>query len=48
MKLTAAVVQTASVLFVTPATVLRALDLMAEAAKQGAHVVVFPEAFIGG
>lgn len=48
MKLTAAVVQTASVLFDTPATVLHALDLMAEAAKQGAQVVVFPEAFIGG
>jgi nitrilase len=48
MKLTAAVVQTASVLLDTPATVLRALDLMQEAAKQGAQVVVFPEAFIGG
>jgi nitrilase len=48
MKLTAAVVQTASVLLDTPATVLRALDLMQAAAKQGAQVVVFPEAFIGG
>ncbi len=48
MKLTAAVVQTASVLLDTPATLVRALDLMAEAARQGAQVVVFPEAYIGG
>jgi nitrilase len=48
MKLTAAVVQTASVLLDTPATMLRAIDLMQEAAKQGAQVVVFPEAFVGG
>ena len=47
-KVTAAVVQTSSVLFDTPATVARALDLMAQAAAQGAKVVVFPEAFIGG
>ncbi len=48
MKLTAAVVQTASVLLDTPATVERALGLMKEAAAQGAQVLVFPEAFIGG
>lgn len=48
MKLTAAVVQTSSVLLDTPATVERALALMKEASAQGAQVVVFPEAFIGG
>src|SRR5436305_3842097 len=47
-KLTAAVAQTASVLLDTPATMDRALTLMAQAAKQGAHLLVFPEAFIGG
>ena len=45
---TAAVVQAASVLFDTPATVERALGLMREAAARGAKVVVFPEAFVGG
>ncbi|MDP3616230.1 MAG: carbon-nitrogen hydrolase family protein [Rhodoferax sp.] len=48
MKLTAAVVQTSTVLLDTPATVERALGLMKEAAAQGVQVVVFPEAFIGG
>jgi len=47
-KLVAAVAQTASVLFDTPATVERALALMADAAKAGAQLLVFPEAFIGG
>jgi nitrilase len=47
-KLTAAVAQTASVLLDTPATMDRALTLVAEAAKQGAQLLVFPEAFIGG
>jgi nitrilase len=47
-KLTAAVAQTASVLLDTPATMDRALALMAEAAKQGVQLLVFPEAFIGG
>jgi nitrilase len=47
-KLTAAVAQTASVLLDTPATMERALTLMAEAAKQGVQLLVFPEAFIGG
>jgi nitrilase len=45
---TAAVVQAASVLFDTPATVERALALMAQAAEKGAKVLVFPEAFLGG
>ena len=48
MKLTAAVAQTASVLLDTPATIERALGLMAEAAARGAQLLVFPEAFIGG
>jgi len=48
MKLTAAVAQTASVLLDTPATVDRALALMAQAAAQGAQLIVFPEAYIGG
>lgn len=48
MKLTAAVIQTSSVLLDTPATVERALGLMKEAAGQGAQVLVFPEAFLGG
>jgi nitrilase len=47
-KLTAAVVQTSSVLLDTPATIDRALTLMAEAAMRGAQLVLFPEAFIGG
>jgi len=47
-KLTAAVAQTASVLLDTPATVERALALMADAAGRGVQLLVFPEAFIGG
>ncbi|NKE66889.1 carbon-nitrogen hydrolase family protein [Ramlibacter sp. RBP-2] len=46
--LTAAVAQTATVLLDTPATVERAIGLMGEAAKRGAQLLVFPEAFIGG
>ncbi len=48
MKLVAAVVQTSTVLFDTPATMERALQWMKDAAALGAQVVVFPEAFIGG
>jgi nitrilase len=48
MKLTAAVIQTSTVLLDTPATVERSLALMKEAAAQGAQVLVFPEAFLGG
>lgn len=48
LKLNAAVAQAASVLLDTPATVARALALMAEAAARGAQLLVFPEAFIGG
>jgi len=47
-KLTAAVAQTATVLLDTPATIEKALGLMAEAAKRGVQLLVFPEAFIGG
>jgi len=47
-KLIAAVAQAATVLFDTPATVERALGLMADAAKRGVQLLVFPEAFIGG
>ena len=47
-KLIAAVAQTATVLFDTPATVERALGMMADAAKRGVQLLVFPEAFIGG
>src|SRR6202035_4552295 len=44
----AAVVQAAPVLFDTPKSLQRLADLAADAAKQGAKLVVFPEAFIGG
>lgn len=47
-RLVAAVAQTSSVLLDTPATVARALELMAGAAANGAQLLVFPEAFIGG
>jgi nitrilase len=46
--LTAAVAQTATVLLDTPAAVERALALMADAAKRGAQLLVYPEAYIGG
>jgi nitrilase len=44
----AAVVQAAPVLFDTSKSLQRLADLSADAAKQGAELVVFPEAFIGG
>ena len=44
----AAVVQAAPVLFDTPKSLQRLADLSADAAKQRAELVVFPEAFIGG
>ena len=46
--LTAAIVQTGSVLFDTPATLDRLEDRAAKAAGQGAELIVFPEAFVGG
>lgn len=48
MKLTAAVAQGATLLLDTPATVERALALMAQAAAQGTELIVFPEAYLGG
>jgi nitrilase len=44
----AAVVQAGSVLFDTAKTLQKLADLAADAARQGAELVVFPEAFIGG
>ncbi len=44
----AAVVQAGSRLFDTPGTVEKFADLLADAARGGAGLVVFPEAFIGG
>jgi len=43
-----AVVQAASVAFDRKKTVAKALDLIHDAAKQGAKLVLFPEAFISG
>lgn len=43
-----AVVQAASVLFDTPATLDKMRRFLAEAAGQGARLAVFPEAFVGG
>jgi nitrilase len=44
----AAVVQAGSILFDTAASLSKLADLTADAAGQGAKLVVFPEAFIGG
>lgn len=44
----AAVVQAAPVLFDTPKSLQKLADLTADAARQQAELVVFPEAFIGG
>ena len=46
--LRAAVVQAAPVCFDTPRTLEKLADLAAQAAGQGARLVVFPEAFVGG
>lgn len=43
-----AVVQAAPVLFDTPKSLQKLSDLSADAAKRGAELLVFPEAFIGG
>ncbi|MCU0227197.1 MAG: carbon-nitrogen hydrolase family protein [Bryobacterales bacterium] len=43
-----AVVQAGSILFDTPSTLLLAEDLVRQAARGGASLVVFPEAFLGG
>src|SRR5215831_1391927 len=47
-KLRAAVVQAAPALFDTPRTLQKLADLTADAARQRAGLVVFPEAFVGG
>jgi nitrilase len=47
-KVRAAVVQAAPALFDTPRSLQKLADLMADAARQKADLVVFPEAFIGG
>ena len=44
----AAVVQAAPVLFDTAKSLQKLVELTANAVKQGAELVVFPEAFIGG
>src|SRR3954463_5440160 len=44
----AAVVQAGSVLFDSARTLEKASDFTGDAARQGAEIVVFPEAFIGG
>lgn len=45
---TAGVIQAAPVLFDTPATMAKLAGLTRDAAGQGANLVVFPEAFVGG
>ncbi|XP_009604787.1 bifunctional nitrilase/nitrile hydratase NIT4A isoform X4 [Nicotiana tomentosiformis] len=44
----ATVVQASTIFYDTPATLVKAERLLAEAASYGAQLVVFPEAFIGG
>jgi nitrilase len=44
----AAVIQAAPILFDTPRTLEKLADLTRDASAQGADLVVFPEAFIGG
>src|ERR1700733_4865425 len=43
-----AVVQATPLLFDTPRSIQKCADLASDAARQGAELVVFPEAFIGG
>ena len=43
-----AVIQAATCLFDTPATLEKLARLAGEAAAQGAKLVLFPEAFVGG
>jgi len=43
-----AVVQAGTVLYDTPRTLEKMADLAADAARQGAELVLFPEAFVGG
>jgi nitrilase len=48
MPFTAAVVQAGSIAFDTSATITKLADLTSEARNDGAELVVFPEAFVGG
>jgi hypothetical protein len=48
MTFTAAVAQAGSIAFDTPATITKLTDLAADARNDGADLVVFPEAFVGG
>jgi nitrilase len=48
VKVKAAVVQAAPIIFDTPRTVEKLVGLARDAAGQGADIVVFPEAFVGG
>lgn len=48
MMVRVAVVQAGSVLFDTPATMIKLARLAGEAADAGAKLAVFPEAFVGG
>jgi nitrilase len=48
MSVRVAVVQAGSILFDTAATLAKADQLIADAARSGAKLIVFPEAFIGG
>lgn len=43
-----AVVQSGTVLYDTPRTLEKMADLASDAARQGAELIVFPEAFVGG
>ena len=47
-RVRASVVQAAPVLFDTPRSLQKLADLAADAARQRAELVVFPEAFVGG
>src|SRR4051812_46521535 len=46
--LRAAVVQAGSVVFDAPRTLAKLADLAADAARRGARLAVFPEAFVSG
>src|SRR5260370_13636275 len=48
VKVKGAVVQAAPIIFDTPRTVEKLVSLTRDAASQGADIVVFPEAFVGG
>jgi hypothetical protein len=47
-RVTVAVVQAGSILFDRERTLQKAADLTLDAARRGARLVVFPEAFVGG